>query len=210
RYDYREQADDNVSSLAPLKGEKGSLHEGGVRVPLIVKYPPLVNGGAVCSEPTITYDFYPTFVDLAGGTLPKNQTIDGLSLKPLLSEPGAKLNRDALHWHYPHYHHDRPASSIRERDWKLIEYLDGSGDVELYQITQDIGESKNLAGEKKGRVTDLRQKLKAWRGDVIARMPIPNPNYDPKRADQWWNTRSGKPIDSDRRKRFPPTEKDRR
>ncbi|WP_298866512.1 sulfatase [uncultured Gimesia sp.] len=210
RYDYREQADDNVSSLAPLKGEKGSLHEGGVRVPLIVKYPPLVKGGTVCSEPTITYDFYPTFVDLAGGSLPKNQTIDGLSLKPLLSEPGAKLNRDALHWHYPHYHHDRPASSIRERDWKLIEYLDGTGDVELYQITQDIGESKNLASEKKGRVADLRSKLKAWRGDVIARMPIPNPNYDPKRADQWWSTRSGKPIDSDRRKRFPPTEKDRR
>lgn len=208
RYDYREHADDNVSSLAPLKGEKGSLHEGGVRVPLIVKYPPLVKGGTVCSEPTITYDFYPTLVDLAGGSLPKNQTIDGLSLKPLLSDPEAKLNRSALHWHYPHYHHDRPASSIRERDWKLIEYLDGTGDIELYQISKDIGETKNLASEKKGRVADLKKKLKAWRGDVIARMPIPNPNYDPKRADQWWSTRTGKPVDSDSRKRFPPTEKD--
>jgi len=134
RYDYRAHADDNVSSLAPLKGEKGSLHEGGVRVPLIVKYPPLVKGGTVCAEPTITYDFYPTFVDFAGGSLPKNQTIDGLSLKPLLSQQASKLNRDSLHWHYPHYHHDRPASSIRERDWKLIEYLDGTGDVELYQL----------------------------------------------------------------------------
>lgn len=208
RYDYREHADDNVSSLAPLKGEKGSLHEGGVRVPLIVKYPPLVKGGTVCSEPTITFDFYPTLVDLAGGSLPKNQTIDGLSLKPLLTDPEAKLKRNALHWHYPHYHHDRPASSIRERDWKLIEYLDGTGDIELYQISKDIGETKNLATEKKGRVADLKKKLNAWRGDVIARMPLPNPNYDPKRADQWWSTRTGKPVDSDSRKRFPPTEKD--
>ena len=82
RYDYREHADDTVADLAPLKGEKGSLHEGGIRVPLIVKYPPLCKAGAVCSEPAITYDFYPTLVDLAGGELPRNQTIDGLSLRP--------------------------------------------------------------------------------------------------------------------------------
>lgn len=208
RYDYREQADDNVSTQAPLKGEKGSLHEGGVRVPLIIKYPPLVKPGTVCAEPTITYDFYPTFVELAGGTLPKNQTIDGMSLIPLLKNPDAQLKRNALYWHYPHYHHDRPASSIRERDWKLIEYLDGTGDIELYQITNDIGETKNLANEKKGRVADLKQKLNAWRQDVSARMPIPNPSYDPERAPEWWNTRNGKPVDSDNRKRFPPTEND--
>ena len=208
RYDYREQADDNVSTQAPLKGEKGSLHEGGVRVPLIIKYPPLVKPGTVCAEPTITYDFYPTFVELAGGTLPKNQTIDGMSLIPLLKNPEAQLKRSDLYWHYPHYHHDRPASSIRERDWKLIEYLDGTGDIELYQITNDIGETKNLASEKKGRVADLKQKLNAWRQEVSARMPIPNPSYDPERAPEWWNTRNGKPVDSDRRKRFPPTEKD--
>jgi arylsulfatase A-like enzyme len=91
------QADDTVADLAPLKGEKGSLHEGGVRVPLIVKYPPLSKAGAVCSEPTISYDFYPTLVDIAGGKLPHHQTIDGLSLQPLLSDPHAKLDRNALH-----------------------------------------------------------------------------------------------------------------
>ncbi|QDV67004.1 Arylsulfatase [Rosistilla carotiformis] len=208
RYDYRPAADDNVSSLAPLKGEKGSLHEGGVRVPLIVKYPAGVAAGGVCAEPTISYDFYPTFVELAGGSLPANQTIDGVSLLPLLEKPDATLPRTALHWHYPHYHHDRPASSIRERDWKLIEYLDGTGDVELYHIASDIGESKNLVEEKAGRAADLRRKLATWRHEVSARMPIPNPNYDPARADQWWNMRSGKPVDSDSRKRFPPTEKD--
>jgi uncharacterized sulfatase len=208
RYDYREQADDNVTSLAPLKGEKGSLHEGGVRVPLIVKYPPLVKPGTVCAEPAISYDFYPTFVELAGGALPQQQTIDGLSLKPLFTDPGAGLEREALFWHYPHYHHDRPACSIRERDWKLIEYLDGTGDIELYQLAEDIGETVNLAGEKAGRVADLKKKLAAWRQKVIARMPIPNPGYNPERAAEWWNMRTGKPVDSDSRKRFPPTEKD--
>jgi uncharacterized sulfatase len=208
RYDYRERADDNVTSLAPLKGEKGALHEGGVRVPLIVKYPPLTNPGTICAEPTISYDFYPTFVDLADAALPKNQTIDGHSLIPLLATPGAKLEREALHWHYPHYHHDRPASSIRERDWKLIEYLDGTGDLELYHLAKDLGETKNLAAEKVGRVADLKKKLAAWRQETVARMPVPNPHYDPKRAAEWWSLRTGKPIDSDIRKRFPPTEKD--
>ena len=208
RYDYREHADDNVADLTPLKGEKGSLHEGGVRVPLIVKYPPLSNGGAVCAEPTITYDFYPTLVELAGGMLPRDQTIDGVSLKPLLSDSQVKLDRDALHWHYPHYHHDRPASSIRERDWKLIEYLDDTGDVELYEIGKDIGEIKNLASERPGRVADLKKKLNTWREAVSARMPLPNPGYNPARAAEWWSVRTTRPIDSDNRKRFPPTEKD--
>jgi arylsulfatase A len=207
RYDYREAADDNVCSQAPLKGEKGSLHEGGVRVPLIVKYPPLVQPGTVCSEPTISYDFYPTFVDLSLGHLPGQQTIDGLSLKPLLADPTAALARSALHWHYPHYHHDRPASSIRERDWKLIEYIDGTGDVEIYNLAEDIGETNNLVKERPGRVADLKQKLHRWRQDVIARMPYPNPGYDETRAGEWWSMRTGKPVDSDRRKRFPPTEK---
>ena len=207
RYDYREHADDTVADLAPLRGEKGSLHEGGIRVPLIVKYPPLAKAGATCSEPTITYDFYPTVIDLAGGELPRHQSIDGQSLLPLLKSPETRLDRDALHWHYPHYHHDRPASSIRERDWKLIEYLDGTGDVELYQISADLGETRNLAAERNGRVVDLQRKLQAWRQEVLARMPIPNPGYDPGRAAEWWSTRNGKPVDSDNRKRFPATEK---
>ena len=126
----------------------------------------------------------------------------------MLGAPSARLDRSALHWHYPHYHHDRPASGIRERDWKLIEYLDGTGDIELYQISEDIGETTNLAAERRGRVADLKKKLQSWRHDVLARMPIPNPGYDPDRAGEWWSVRTGEPIDSDGRKRFPPTEKD--
>ena len=208
RYDYREEADDSVSSLAPLKGEKGSLHEGGIRVPLIINYPGKVEPGSTCSEPTISYDFYPTFVAAAGGSLPSNQTIDGLSLLPILADPAARLERNAIHWHFPHYHHDRPASAIRERDWKLIEYLDGTGDVELYHIADDLGEQKNLAPERGGKVADLKSKLSSWRTDVIARMPIPNPSFDPGRAHEWWSRRSGKPVDSGSRTRFPQTEKD--
>ena len=120
----------------------------------------------------------------------------------------AGLKRDAIHWHFPHYHHDRPASAIRERDWKLIEYLDGTGDVELYHLAQDLGEQKNLASELKGKAADLKNKLRGWRSDVIARMPIPNPSFDPDRAHEWWSRRSGKPIDSGSRTRFPQTEKE--
>ena len=208
RYDYKEHADDVVSNLAPLKGEKGSLHEGGIRVPLIVKHPKKVKAGTTCSEPTISYDFYPTFVAAANGSLPENQTIDGLNILPLLQNPKAKLNRKAIHWHYPHYHHDRPAGAIRERDWKLIEYLDGTGDIELYHISQDLSESDNLADERKGKVADLKKKLSAWRNEVLARIPVLNPSHDPVRAPEWWSRRSGKPIDSSARKRFPATEKD--
>ena len=208
RYDYREHADDNVSSLAPLKGEKGSLHEGGIRIPMIVKYPGKVAPGTTCAEPAISHDFYPTFVEAAGGTLPENQTIDGVSLLPLFAAPKFRLPRSALYWHYPHYHHDRPASAIREGDWKLIEYLDGTGDVEIYHLSEDLGETKNLVEERKGKVADLQDKLKAWRTKVIARMPIANPAYDPARAHEWWSRRTGKPVNSDARKRYPQTEKD--
>ena len=207
RYDFREKADDTVTSLKPLKGEKGTLFEGGIRVPLIVKLPGNVKSGTICSEPTISYDFYPTFVELAQGKLPVNQTIDGKSLVPLFAKPSSRLDRSAIHWHYPHYHHDRPASCIRERDWKLIEYLDGSGEVKLYNLNRDSGETKNLADANKGRVNDLKRKLHRWRQSVVARMPIPNPSFDAKRANEWWSTRTGKPVNSGGRKRFPPTEK---
>ena len=208
RYDYTEAADDNVANLAPLKGEKGALTEGGIRVPLIVKYPREIAAGSTSPEPVISYDFYPTFIAAAEGKMPEHQTIDGYDLLPVLTEQNGKLNRNAIHWHYPHYHHDRPASAIRERDWKLIEYLDGTGDIEIYHLAQDIGEENNLIEERKGKVADLKKKLANWRISVSARVPIHNPNYDPERAHEWWSLRTGQPLDSSARKRFPQTEKD--
>ncbi|MDF1659804.1 MAG: sulfatase [Verrucomicrobiales bacterium] len=208
RYDYQEHADDNVTSNAPLRGEKGQLYEGGIRVPLIVKYPEMVKAGTKSSAITISYDFYPTFTELARGSLPANQTIDGVSLVPALKEPGAPLGRPAVHFHYPHYHHHRPAAAIREGDWKLLQYLDNTGEVELYFLADDIGEKNDLSSEKAGRVADLKKKLQAWQQSVIARMPIPNPHFDEERAPEWWSLRNGEPVDSAGRKRFPPTEKD--
>lgn len=208
RYDYQEHADDDVTSNAPLRGEKGQLYEGGIRVPLIVKFPPAVPAGSVSSEIAISYDFHPTFADLAGARLPANQTIDGVSLRAVLADPSATTGRNTIHFHYPHYHHHRPAAAIREANWKLLQYLDDTGEVELYDLAADIGETKDLSEEKKGRVADLQKKLKAWQQSVIARMPIPNPHFDPERAPEWWNLGTGEPVDSAGRKRFPPTEKD--
>ena len=206
RYDYNPAADDVVSTQAPLRGEKGTLFEGGIRVPLIVRYPGLSEGSRTCDEPTISHDFYPTFVELAQGKLPANQTIDGHSMVSLISNPEKKLERSALYFHYPHYHHDRPASCIREGDWKLIEYLDGSNELLLFNLKEDLGESKNLVSNRQGKAKDLQTKLRKWRQSVNAEMPIPNPAFDVDKAEQWWSTRTGKPVPSLQRKRFPPTE----
>lgn len=210
RYDYQPNADDIVATQQPLRGEKGTLFEGGIRVPLIVKYPQLISKNdekpTVCNEPCISHDFFPTFVDLANGQLPENQAIDGKSLVSLMTKPNQQLDRNAIYFHYPHYHHDRPSSCIRERDWKLIEYLDGTGDVLLFNLRQDLGESKNLTDENPGKKADLLRKLRSWRRSVSATMPIPNPSYDPQKADQWWSTGTGKPVPSQNRKRFPESE----
>ncbi|MBL4884018.1 MAG: sulfatase, partial [Planctomycetaceae bacterium] len=210
RYDFQAGSDSTVTKNTPLRDEKGSLYEGGIRVPLIVKYPAMVKPSSICNEPTISYDFYPTFTELAGGDLPVNQVIDGLSLIPLLNQSASSLDREAIHFHYPHYHHSKPASAIRKGDWKLIEFLDGSP-AELYNLRDDISESKNLTAQRKGMTAALKQELNKWRLSVGARMPLTNPNYDPERADQWWNIRSGKPlpflINGQVRKPFPKTEK---
>lgn len=208
RYDYRPAADRTVAVQTPLRGEKGTLFEGGIRVPLIIRYP---NGGAkgvTCDQPTISHDFYATLVDLAEGDLPENQVNDGQSLLPLVKDPTASLDRDALYWHYPHYHHGRPASAIRMGDWKLIDYLDGTDEQLLFNLNNDLSETKDLAASNPGRARQLHARLKLWRRMVGARMPIPNPHHDPGRAPEWWSLRTGKPIDSDSRKRFPATEKD--
>lgn len=206
RYDYNPKVDPTVSDLAPLRGEKGTIYEGGIRVPLIVKYPPVIKGGTTCATPTITYDFFPTFVDLANGKLPMNQIIDGVNLTPLFTNSIAPLGRDAIHFHHPHYHHDRPATAIRMGRWKLIESLDFTGEVELYDLQADIGETTNLIKEKPGVAAMLKKKLQDWRWEVGARMPIRNPSYDPQRAGEWWSRGNGKPIDSESRKPFPRTE----
>jgi uncharacterized sulfatase len=182
-----------VSTNAPLRDEKGTLYEGGIRVPMIVRWPGVVAPHTVCDEPTTTADLMPTFCEAAGAKLP-DQPIDGTSLVPLLADPEAELSREAIYFHYPHYHHSRPAGAIRLGPWKLIEFFDGAP-LELYHLEKDLGETTNLADEMPEKARELQKKLAEWRRAVGARMPKPNPKYDPDRAHEWWSRRSNQPLD---------------
>ncbi len=192
---------DVVSTNAPLRDEKGTLYEGGIRVPMIVRWPGVVRPGSVCDVPTTTADLLPTFCQMAAAKLPE-QPIDGSSMVPLLEDPAATLNRDAIYFHYPHYHHSRPASAIRAGDWKLIEFLE-DGSLELYNLEDDLGETRNLAVAKPRLAKELKEQLAAWREQVGARMPTTNPKHDPKRAREWWSRRTNTPLDVEAmRKRY--------
>ncbi len=172
-----------TTSNAPLRSEKGTLYEGGIRVPLIVRWPGVVEPKTVCNVPVTSPDFYPTFLELARlGDLPGHRS-DGESIVPLITQSDL-LRRDAIFWHYPHYHHSTPAGAIRQGDMKLIEFFE-DGRLELYDLKADIGETKNLAGAMPEKAKALRTRLARWRESVGAKMPNPNPDYDPKRAGEW-------------------------
>jgi len=172
-----------VTSNAPLRDEKGTLYEGGIREPLIVRWPGRVKAGATCAEPVTSTDFYPTLLDIAGVRPPAGQACDGASLVPLLKQTG-RPQREAIYWHYPHYHHSTPAGAIRQGKWKLIEFYE-DGKLELYNLAEDIGEKTNLATKLPKRAAAMQAKLAAWRKSVNAAMPTPNPKHDPARAGEW-------------------------
>jgi arylsulfatase A len=174
-----------VTTNAPLRDEKGTLYEGGIREPLIVRWPGKVKAGSACGEAVTSVDFYPTFLDIARAKRPDGHVLDGESITPLLTGSG-KLKRDAVYWHYPVYHHSTPAGAVRQGCWKLIEFFDtGPSRFELYNLKDDIGETNNLAAKLPDKVNELKRKLEAWRKSVNARLPKANPNYDPQKADQW-------------------------
>jgi arylsulfatase A len=168
----------NVTSNIPLRAGKGSAYEGGVRVPLIIKWPGVTRPGSVCPTPVISADFYPTLLALAGVPLP-NSVVDGESLEPLLRQSGP-LKRDAIYWHYPHYHPGgaTPYGAIRQGAYRLVEFFEDNH-VELYNLVDDIGETRDLAAAMPDQAAALRQQLHAWRTRVGAQMPTPNPGYQP-------------------------------
>lgn len=176
-----------ITDNHPLRAGKGSSYEGGVRVPLIVKWPGVTRPGSVCAEPVITADYYPTILEMTGvgGDAEHNARVDGISLAAVLKDPGARLDRDALYWHYPHYHPGgaTPYGAVRDRDWKLIEFYEDMH-VELYNLREDLGETKDLAKTHPDRADALRRRLHAWRKEVGAQMPTANPDYDPERKNQ--------------------------
>lgn len=186
-----EQSGRIVTSNQPLRGEKGTLYEGGIRIPAIVRWAGKVPAGSLCHTPLITMDVYPTVVELTGAVMPKSQPCDGMSLTALLQDPASTLARDTLHWHLPHYHHSTPASCIRQGDWKLIEFFE-DGALELYDLKTDLGEQTNLANREPARVRALQALLTAWRERVSALMPVPNPKHDPNRANEIGKSKSKK------------------
>ena len=173
-----------VTTNGPWRAGKSTLYEGGTREPLIVHWPGVTPVGKVCKTPTMNTDFYPTFAEIAGARLDPAQTLDGLSIAPLLKDPAAKLQRDTFCWHYPlakpHFLGGRSTGSIRKGDWKLIEFFD-TGKVELYDLAADAGESKDLAAQSPAKAQELRDVLAAWRKRVGAKIPANCRDYDPSR-----------------------------
>jgi arylsulfatase A-like enzyme len=160
----------------PLRAGKGWLYEGGIREPMIVKWPGVAKPGSTSSVPVISTDFYPTILEMAGLPARPEQHVDGVSMVPLLKQTGAPAER-AFYWHYPHYGNQggTPGGAVREGDWKLIEFFEDHH-LELYNLSTDLGEQHNLVAQEQKRTAKMHEKLKAWRAAVGARMTSPNPN----------------------------------
>lgn len=175
-----------ITTNYPLRGQKASLWEGGLRIPWIARWPGVIAPGSQCDDPIICTDFFPTLADITGARLPKKYSHDGRSLVPLLKGTAKTLPARALYWHLPSYVHitSSPSSAIRDGDYKLIEFLQDDH-VELYNIATDLGENEDLALKMPNRAAALRKKLHNWRNSVKAEMPPLNPNYDPTKAHIW-------------------------
>ena len=180
-----------ATDMAPLKGYKGTYYEGGIREPFFVKWPGVVKPGTKTAEPIIGVDLYPTLCEIAGAKLPK-QPLDGKSLIPLLNGRKQTYGDRALFWHFPAYlqsyqvigeqrdplFRSRPCGIIRVGDWKLHEYFEDGG-LELYNLRQDIGETRNLSRSNPEKTAELLDLMRQWRSRVDAPVPTAkNPEFD--------------------------------
>ncbi|MFM9059694.1 MAG: sulfatase [Planctomycetaceae bacterium] len=169
-----------LADLAPLRAGKGSAWEGGVRVPLIASWPGVIAPGSTSDVPVISCDIPVTILDVTGVGPDPAQPPDGVSLAPVLR--GGTLDRDALYWHYPHYHPGgaTPHSAIRAGNLRLVHFYEDDQD-ELYDLAADPGEQRNLATDRPADAETMRQKLDAWLADVGAQFPTPtDPGGVPK------------------------------
>ena len=177
-----------ATSMVPLRGSKGMLYEGGIRVPLIVRWPGYVEPGSVTTESIIGTDFYPTLAEIAGVTLRSDHILDGSSFLPVLTETGEIQPRDLI-WHFPAYlEADRsvsgpwrttPASAIRRGSYKLIHFFE-EGRSELYDLTKDVSESDDLSLRMPEVAAELLTALMVWWEETQAFIPSePNPFYNP-------------------------------
>jgi len=177
-----------LQSQYPLRMGKATIYDGGLKVPLAIRWPGVVKPGSKCAIPVISNDFFPTLMEGIGIQYTA-AAIDGESLVPLLKQTG-NLQRDAIYFHYPHYHHQgfKPASAIREGDYKLIEWyeptlLGEENQISLFNVREDVGETRDLSKQMPELAAKLREKLHQWRKAVGAREMSVNANYDPEKAD---------------------------
>src|SRR5439155_20071257 len=162
----------------PLRMGKGYAYEGGLRVPLLVKAPGVTRLGSVCRTPVISFDFFPTLLQLVGASASASRTAtDGVSFVPLL-KGAASLPQRELFWHYPHYWNSKgempvtPYSVARMGDWKLIRFYE-TGRDELYNLSSDLSEEHDLARVEPGKHRELSNRLEAWLKEVDAQRPVP-------------------------------------
>ena len=177
----KEGAHTPATTNAPLRGGKGHLYEGGIRESCIVRWPGVTKPGSVSSTVITSVDFMPTLCAAAGVEAEGHEStgpIDGIDITSTLKSPEQGLDREAIYWHYPHFANQGgdPGAAVRMGDWKLIErYEDDS--LELYNLREDLGETRNLAEAQPKRARVLLAKLQEWRASVKANMPLPNPAY---------------------------------
>lgn len=160
-----------ITDNFPLRSGKGSLYEGGIRVPLMIRWPGVTRGNSVCAEPVLCTDLFPTLCAAAG--VSGASSIDGKNLTPLLRDPTARLDREALYFHFPHYYSTTsPVSALRAGNWKLLHYYEDGRD-ELYDLGGDPGERNDLAQGRPVEKARLRSLLDAWLKSVDAQLPSP-------------------------------------
>lgn len=162
-----------------MRAGKGSAYEGGVRIPLLIHAPGVAKSAAACATPVISPDLLPTLLDVCEVKAQKSANLDGESLAPLLRAEG-NLKREAIFWHYPHYHPGgaTPYSAVRRGDWKLLHFYEDDR-MELYHLAADPEEKQDLSGKELARVKELRSLLDQWLIDTAAQAPVPNPHWDP-------------------------------
>ena len=176
------------TSNLPLRGGKGWMYEGGIREPLLVRWPAVVSAGRTIATPVSSPDFFPTLLEATGTKAAAGQTLDGVSLMPLFR--GGGLPDRALFWHYPHYGNQggAPGAAIRRGNWKLIEWMEDQR-AELFDLGRDPGEQTDLANREPQRVAALRAELRAWQSATKVTYPTPNPAFDPSKPSGRASTR---------------------
>ncbi len=169
-----------VTDNSPLRSGKGSLYEGGIRVPAIIRWPGFTQPGTETHVPISSIDYYRTILSAAGlsGDREHNKAVDGIDLTPMLKDPRHAPEREALYFHYPHYYATTsPVSALRMGHWKLLRYYEDSR-TELYHLADDMGEQRNLASERPAVASALLERLTAWWGQVDAQHPSPPPDRE--------------------------------